>query len=136
METRAGSRVNLICEYPCKYYSYEKYWCRWNVTSCSMVPAQDQGLPGPGATCNKANRTLVLSFDPVTEEDEGWYWCGVKRDGVFGETMAVELVVSAGERPGTAVPALPSCEGGLSITARLQQLKTQALAPCSLPAAP
>ncbi|NXB10236.1 PIGR protein, partial [Cnemophilus loriae] len=96
VEAQAGSRVDLSCSYPCKYYSYEKYWCRWNYTNCPMVPAQDQGLPGPGATCNTSNRTVVLSFDPVTEEDEGWYWCGVKRNGVFGETLAVELRVTEG----------------------------------------
>ncbi|NXN83274.1 PIGR protein, partial [Bombycilla garrulus] len=96
VEAPVGSQVNLTCSYPCKYYSYEKYWCKWNYTGCAMLPARDQGLPGPGASCNKANKTVVLSFDPLTEEDEGWYWCGVKRNNVFGETMAVELRVSAG----------------------------------------
>ncbi|NWI48278.1 PIGR protein, partial [Picathartes gymnocephalus] len=96
VEARVGSRLDLTCSYPCQYYSYEKYWCKWNDTGCAMVPAQDQGLPGPGATCNTANKTLVLSFDRLREEDAGWYWCGVKRNGVFGETMAVELKVTAG----------------------------------------
>ncbi|NXI18300.1 PIGR protein, partial [Irena cyanogastra] len=96
VEAQAGSRVNLTCSYPCKYYSYEKYWCKWNYTGCDMLPAQHQGLPGPGATCDQSTRTVVLSFDPLTEEDQGWYWCGVKRNGVFGETIAVELLVSSG----------------------------------------
>ncbi|XP_058712101.1 polymeric immunoglobulin receptor-like [Poecile atricapillus] len=96
VEAQVGSRVDLTCSYPCKYYSYEKYWCKWNSTGCSMLPALDQGLPGPGATCNASTRTVVLSFDPLAEEDEGWYWCGVKRNGAFGETMAVELRVSTG----------------------------------------
>ncbi|NXY54171.1 PIGR protein, partial [Callaeas wilsoni] len=95
VEARAGSRVNLTCSYPCKYYSYEKYWCKWNYTGCHVLPAQDQGLPAPGATCDAAARTVVLSFDPLTKEDEGWYWCGVKRNGLFGETMAVKLQVAA-----------------------------------------
>ncbi|NWW33342.1 PIGR protein, partial [Panurus biarmicus] len=94
VEARVGSRVDLTCSYPCQYYSYEKYWCKWNYTGCSTL--QEQGLPGPAASCNASTRTAVLSFDPLTEEDEGWYWCGVKRNGAFGETMAVELRVSAG----------------------------------------
>ncbi|NXS25628.1 PIGR protein, partial [Pomatostomus ruficeps] len=94
VEARVGSQVDLLCSYPCQYYSYEKYWCRWNYTGCAMVPAQDQGLPG--VTCSKANRTVVLSLGAVTEDDDGWYWCGVKRNGVFGETMAVRLQVAAG----------------------------------------
>ncbi|NXJ31065.1 PIGR protein, partial [Dicrurus megarhynchus] len=96
VEARAGSRVDLTCSYPCKYYSYEKYWCKWNYTSCPVLPAQDQRLLGPSAACNTSARTVVLSFDPVTEEDEGWYWCGVKRNGLFGETMAVQLRVATG----------------------------------------
>ncbi|KFO63188.1 Polymeric immunoglobulin receptor, partial [Corvus brachyrhynchos] len=97
VEAPVGSRLGLTCSYPCKYYSYEKYWCKWNYTGCPVLPAQDQGLPGPSATCNTSNKTVVLSFDPVTEEDEGWYWCGVKRNGLFGEVMAVQLRVAAGE---------------------------------------
>lgn len=97
VEAQSGSRVDLTCSYPCQYYSYEKYWCRWNFTGCSMLPGQQQGVPGPAASCSTSNRTVVLSFDPLTEDDEGWYWCGVKRNGAFGETMAVQLVVSAGE---------------------------------------
>ncbi|NXO09231.1 PIGR protein, partial [Oriolus oriolus] len=96
VEAQVGSHVDLTCSYPCKYYSYEKYWCRWSETGCAVVPARDQSASGPGATCNTSNRTLVLSFDPVTEEDEGWYWCGVKRNGLLGETMAVQLRVAAG----------------------------------------
>ncbi|NXA69887.1 PIGR protein, partial [Mohoua ochrocephala] len=96
VEAQAGSRVNLTCSYPCKYYSYEKYWCKWNYTGCPVVTAQDPGSQGPSATCDTSTRTVVLSFDPVTEEDEGWYWCGVKRNGLLGETMAVQLRVAAG----------------------------------------
>ncbi|NWH92317.1 PIGR protein, partial [Aegithalos caudatus] len=96
VEAPAGSRVDLTCSYPCQYYSYEKYWCRWNSSGCPALPAPEQGLPGPAASCNASSRTVVLSFDPLSEEDEGWYWCGVKRDGAFGETMAVQLRVSAG----------------------------------------
>ncbi|NXH80696.1 PIGR protein, partial [Edolisoma coerulescens] len=96
VEARAGSRVDLSCSYPCKYYSYEKYWCKWNYTGCPVQPAQEQSPPGPGASCNTSARTAVLSLEPVTEEDEGWYWCGVRRGGLFGETMAVQLRVAAG----------------------------------------
>ncbi|XP_064255184.1 polymeric immunoglobulin receptor [Passer domesticus] len=96
VEAQAGSRVNLTCCYPCKYYSFEKYWCRWDNTGCAMLPAQQQGLPEPGDSCDRSSRTAVLSLGPLAAEDAGWYWCGVKRNGLFGETMAVELRVSAG----------------------------------------
>ncbi|NXF98914.1 PIGR protein, partial [Sakesphorus luctuosus] len=93
---QVGSRVDLTCFYPCSYNSYEKYWCRWNVSGCFMVPAAAQKPLGPEATCSSANRTVILSFAAVTEADDGWYWCGVKRNGAFGEVMAVKLTVTAG----------------------------------------
>ncbi|XP_066059845.1 polymeric immunoglobulin receptor-like [Chamaea fasciata] len=96
VEAQPGSRVDLTCSYPCQYYSYEKYWCKWNYTGCPVLPGQQQGVPGPAASCNASSRTVQLSFDPLTEDDEGWYWCGVKRNGAFGETMAVQLLVSSG----------------------------------------
>ncbi|NXR73979.1 PIGR protein, partial [Pycnonotus jocosus] len=96
VEAPAGSRVDLTCSYPCQYYSYEKYWCKWNTSGCPELPAQQPGLQGPGASCNASTRTVVLSFEPLTEEYEGWYWCGVKRNGAYGETIAVHLAVSAG----------------------------------------
>ncbi|KAM4885334.1 polymeric immunoglobulin receptor-like [Sylvia borin] len=97
VEALPGSRVDLSCSYPCQYYSYEKYWCKWNSTGCSMLPGQQQGVPGPAASCNTSARTMLLTFDPLTEDDEGWYWCGVKRNGAFGETMAVQLLLSSGD---------------------------------------
>ncbi|NXJ88649.1 PIGR protein, partial [Corythaixoides concolor] len=97
VEAQVGSRVDLACSYPCKYYSYQKYWCKWNSTSCTPMSASDQRQPGPDVTCDTDNKTVILSFDSVAKTDQGWYWCGVKRDGVFEETMAVYLWVTEGE---------------------------------------
>ncbi|NXI53409.1 PIGR protein, partial [Chloroceryle aenea] len=98
VEARVGSRVDLTCSYPCKYYSYEKYWCKWNNTGCETIPSSDQRQPGADVTCDTANRTVILSFESVSKADEGWYWCGVKRNGVYGETMAVHLMVTEEDR--------------------------------------
>lgn len=100
VEAQAGSRLDLTCSYPCKYYSYQKYWCKWGDASCTPMPAADQRQPGPDVTCDTDNKTVVLSFDSVAKTDQGWYWCGVKRDGLFGETMAVHLEVTEGEFQG------------------------------------
>ncbi|NXS60384.1 PIGR protein, partial [Brachypteracias leptosomus] len=97
VEAQVGSRVDLTCSYPCKYYSYEKYWCRWNNTGCTPVFASDQGHLGSDVTCDTANKTVTFSIKSATKEDEGWYWCGVKRQGRFGETMAVFLTVVEGK---------------------------------------
>ncbi|KFW94258.1 Polymeric immunoglobulin receptor, partial [Phalacrocorax carbo] len=93
VEAQVGSRVDLTCSYSCKYYSYQKYWCKWQGTTCTPMPASDQRQPGPDVTCVTDNKTVILSFDSVAKTDQGWYWCGVKRNGIFGETMAVYLQV-------------------------------------------
>ncbi|NXS74697.1 PIGR protein, partial [Pandion haliaetus] len=123
VEARVGSRVDLTCSYPCKYYSYQKYWCKWSSTSCTPMPASDQRQPGPEVTCDTDNKTVILSFDSVAKTDQGWYWCGVKRNGLFGETMAVHLWVTEGSKadhslellnmgnPNPAEPPSPA-EGG------------------------
>ncbi|XP_009325701.1 PREDICTED: polymeric immunoglobulin receptor [Pygoscelis adeliae] len=96
VDAQVGSRVDLTCSYPCKYYSYQKYWCKWSSTRFIPMPASDQKQPGPGVTCDTDNKTVILSFDSVAKTDQGWYWCGVKHNGLFGETMAVYLQVTEG----------------------------------------
>ncbi|KFQ10264.1 Polymeric immunoglobulin receptor, partial [Leptosomus discolor] len=94
VEAQVGSRVNLTCSYPCKYYSYQKYWCQWSNTGCQPMLASDRRQPEPNVACDTDDRTVILTFDPVEKTDQGWYWCGVKRSGLFGETMAVYLTVT------------------------------------------
>ncbi|NXI35391.1 PIGR protein, partial [Galbula dea] len=94
VEAQVGSRVDLTCFYSCKYYSYQKYWCKWNNTGCISLPSSDLKQPGPDVTCDTDNKTVILSFDPVAKTDQGWYWCGVKRNGQFGETVPVYLTVT------------------------------------------
>uniref|UniRef100_A0A8B9PNT4 Polymeric immunoglobulin receptor n=1 Tax=Apteryx owenii TaxID=8824 RepID=A0A8B9PNT4_APTOW len=100
VEANVGSQVHLTCSYPCKYYSYEKYWCKWNGASCTPLAASDQSHPELHIDCDKDNKTLILNFDPVALTDEGWYWCGVKHKDSYGETMAVHLRVAGGELQG------------------------------------
>uniref|UniRef100_A0A8B9N0M2 Ig-like domain-containing protein n=1 Tax=Accipiter nisus TaxID=211598 RepID=A0A8B9N0M2_9AVES len=112
VEAQVGSPVDLTCSYPCKYYSYQKYWCKWSGITCTPMPASDQKQPGPEVTCDTDNKTVILSFDSVTKSDQGWYWCGVKHNGLFGETMAVELRVTEGELQGRGRQGL-SCLSGV-----------------------
>ncbi|XP_065710528.1 polymeric immunoglobulin receptor-like [Patagioenas fasciata] len=106
VEAQVGSRLDLTCSYPCKYYSYQKYWCKWGDASCTPMPAADQRQSELDVTCDTDNKTVVLSFDSVAKTDQGWYWCGVKRDGLFGETMAVYLEVTEGTGAGRSLGLL------------------------------
>uniref|UniRef100_A0A8C9EZY2 Polymeric immunoglobulin receptor n=1 Tax=Pavo cristatus TaxID=9049 RepID=A0A8C9EZY2_PAVCR len=109
VQAEVGSRVDLTCSYSCKYYSYEKYWCKWSRDGCTPLTASDQSQPELDVSCDAANKTLILSLDSVTVEDQGWYWCGVRRNGHYGETMAVSLQVDGGEPQGTKLRGWSTC---------------------------
>ncbi|KGL81240.1 Polymeric immunoglobulin receptor, partial [Tinamus guttatus] len=94
VEASVGAPAQLACSYPCKYYSYEKYWCKWTRTGCTPVEASNQSHSELNVDCDKANKTVLQNFDHVALTDQGWYWCGVKRNGVYGETRATYLRVS------------------------------------------
>ncbi|XP_062450800.1 polymeric immunoglobulin receptor [Rhea pennata] len=97
VEANVGSQAHLACSYPCKYYSYEKHWCKWTSNGCTPLAASNQSHPQLKIDCDKDNKTLFLNFDPVALTDQGWYWCGVKHKGIYRETMAVYLRVLGGD---------------------------------------
>uniref|UniRef100_A0A7M4DVC0 Ig-like domain-containing protein n=1 Tax=Crocodylus porosus TaxID=8502 RepID=A0A7M4DVC0_CROPO len=92
-----GAPLTLTCSYPCKYYSFQKFWCKWNNTSCQPLISYEQNQTGRVVDCNQDNRTFSLKFDHVAQTDQGWYWCGVSRNGHYGETLAVNVQVRGGE---------------------------------------
>uniref|UniRef100_A0A8C3KRB6 Polymeric immunoglobulin receptor n=1 Tax=Calidris pygmaea TaxID=425635 RepID=A0A8C3KRB6_9CHAR len=119
VEVQEGSRVDLTCSYPCKYYSYQKYWCKWNNTGCTPMLASDQRQTGMDVGCDTDNKTVILSFDSVAKTDQGWYWCGVKHNGLYGETMAVYLTVTGGELQGKGGRDLVSPPGPIHMAPTL-----------------
>ncbi|NWW49036.1 PIGR protein, partial [Pedionomus torquatus] len=110
VEAQVGSRVDLTCSYPCKYYSYQKYWCKWDNTGCVPMPASDRRQTGKDVSCDTDNKTVILSFDSVAKTDQGWYWCGVKRNNLYGETMAVYLEVTGGSTADSGLDLLDIAE--------------------------
>ncbi|KAM8977207.1 polymeric immunoglobulin receptor-like [Pelodytes ibericus] len=91
----AGKPISIPCSYPCKYNSYEKYWCKWSNYGCDVVISQEENQNGLSVNCE--NRDLVLSIDAMDKTNEGWYWCGVKKSGRYAETLAVQLIVGEEE---------------------------------------
>ncbi|KAG6935518.1 polymeric immunoglobulin receptor [Chelydra serpentina] len=107
-----GTQVTIPCSYPCKYYSYQKYWCKWHNTGCQTLISSEQNQTGLVVNCDKEKRTLYLTFDQVIQTDQGWYWCGVSHSGHLGETMAVHLTVNGG----AGLPNAKSEDDGISNT--------------------
>lgn len=93
----AGSSLTISCSYPCKYFTYQKYWCKWKNTECKPLISSEQNQTGLVVSCDKDNGILSLNFDQVTSIDQGWYWCGVKHGQQYGETAALQLQVQGGE---------------------------------------
>uniref|UniRef100_A0A8C6XC79 Polymeric immunoglobulin receptor n=1 Tax=Naja naja TaxID=35670 RepID=A0A8C6XC79_NAJNA len=89
----AGSSLTISCSYPCKYFTYQKYWCKWKNTECKPLLSSEEKESGLGVSCDKDSRILSLNFDQVTPTDQGWYWCGVKHGQQYGETVALHLQV-------------------------------------------
>uniref|UniRef100_A0A803U1Q9 Ig-like domain-containing protein n=1 Tax=Anolis carolinensis TaxID=28377 RepID=A0A803U1Q9_ANOCA len=93
----AGSPLTITCTYPCKYADYEKYWCKWKNTGCEPLIASEESQAGLVVSCDKGSRILSLNFDQTSLSDQGWYWCGVRKGGHYGETYATYLQVQGGE---------------------------------------
>ncbi|KAM5201875.1 polymeric immunoglobulin receptor isoform 2-T2 [Hipposideros larvatus] len=88
-----GETLKLPCHFPCKFFSNEKYWCKWGDKGCKALPSQDEAPGQDSVSCDQNNQLISLTLNAVTEEDEGWYWCGVKHGLQFGETVAVHVEV-------------------------------------------
>uniref|UniRef100_A0A5F8G5E2 Polymeric immunoglobulin receptor n=1 Tax=Monodelphis domestica TaxID=13616 RepID=A0A5F8G5E2_MONDO len=88
-----GQTLNISCHFPCKFYSYEKYWCRWSNHGCETLSTQDGGNSMAFVDCNQNSKIVSLTLSSVRREHEGWYWCGVKQGQRYGQTTAVYLSV-------------------------------------------
>lgn len=120
---QVGETFKLSCHFPCKYYSFQKYWCKWSKKGCKTLPSQDEGPSQAFVNCDQKSQIISMTLNPVSKADEGWYWCGVKDGPRYGETVAVYLSVeervkgkslrsrsmSPGvTREGSCLPARPS----------------------------
>ncbi|KAM4861969.1 polymeric immunoglobulin receptor [Thomomys bottae] len=101
-----GESVKVFCHFPCKFYSYEKYWCKWSNRGCQPLPSQDEGPSDAFVQCDQNSRLISMTLNPVSKKDEGWYWCGVKQGQNYGDTAAVYVAVeetAQGSRDATQV---------------------------------
>ncbi|XP_017651135.1 polymeric immunoglobulin receptor [Nannospalax galili] len=88
-----GETLKLSCHYPCKFYSYEKFWCKWSNKGCSFLPSHEEGPSQASVSCDQSSRLVSLTLNSVSKTDEGWYWCGVKEGQYYGDTAAVYVAV-------------------------------------------
>ncbi|XP_069094696.1 polymeric immunoglobulin receptor-like isoform X1 [Pleurodeles waltl] len=99
-----GNPVRIPCQYPCKYNTYQIYWCKWNSGGCDPMTCTEEHQSGLSISCDKDTREFLLSINSASQHDEGWYWCGVRKDGRYGETVRVHLKVSEEAIPNETPP--------------------------------
>ncbi|XP_051755251.1 CMRF35-like molecule 8 [Ctenopharyngodon idella] len=78
-----GERVEIRCSYESRYESNSKYFCKGecmtgnkNIMVKSGSPAKDERF---SLTDNTTNRVFTVTITDLRTEDEGQYWCAVKR---------------------------------------------------------
>lgn len=101
-----GETLTLSCHYPCKYYSHEKYWCKWSNKGCHILPSHNEAARQSSVSCDQDNQVISMTLNPVSKNDEGWYWCGVRKGQDYGETTAIYVAVE--ERTGGKSPRVVS----------------------------
>ncbi|KAM3935392.1 polymeric immunoglobulin receptor-like [Leptodactylus fuscus] len=89
IHVKTGETAKITCTYPCRFNSHEKYWCQWNNHNCQNVPFSSDD--DESVSCQP--QKLTLSIPSVSQKHNGWYWCGVKKNGLHEDTVAVQLVV-------------------------------------------
>ncbi|XP_051771175.1 CMRF35-like molecule 5 [Ctenopharyngodon idella] len=78
-----GERVEIRCSYESGYESNSKYFCKGecfigfkNIMVKSGSPAKDERF---SLTDDTTNRVFTVTITDLRTEDEGQYWCAVKR---------------------------------------------------------
>lgn len=105
-----GENIKIPCHVPCKFYSYDKYWCKWTNKGCRTFPSQDEGPSQAFTECTQKSQLINLVLNSVTKKDEGWYWCGVKNSLRYGDSVAVYVTVNKVSQDVSQVNADPQEE--------------------------
>uniref|UniRef100_P81265-2 Isoform Short of Polymeric immunoglobulin receptor n=1 Tax=Bos taurus TaxID=9913 RepID=P81265-2 len=122
-----GEPLKLSCHFPCKFYSFEKYWCKWSNRGCSALPTQNDGPSQAFVSCDQNSQVVSLNLDTVTKEDEGWYWCGVKEGPRYGETAAVYVAVESRVKGSQGAKQVKAAPAGAAIQSRAGEIQNKAL---------
>ncbi|XP_047561367.1 polymeric immunoglobulin receptor [Lutra lutra] len=124
---RLGETFKLSCHFPCKYYSFEKYWCKWSDRGCKTLPSQDEGPSQAFVNCDQKSQIISMTLNPVSKADEGWYWCGVKDGPRYGETMAVYLSVEERVKGSQDISQVDSAPGEEVVESSVREVESKVI---------
>ncbi|XP_056332468.1 LOW QUALITY PROTEIN: CMRF35-like molecule 8 [Danio aesculapii] len=90
---RRGEKLDIRCSYESRYEANSKYFCKgecnfWNknIIVESGSPAKDKRF---SLTDDTINRVFTITITDLRTEDEGTYWCAVRRSltDVYSEIL-------------------------------------------------
>ncbi|KTF93301.1 hypothetical protein cypCar_00044079 [Cyprinus carpio] len=91
-----GERLDIRCPYKSGYESNPKYFCKGkcnygykNIVVKSGSPAKDERF---SLTDDKRSRVFIVSITDLRTEDEGQYWCVVKKT-LFTTDVYTEILL-------------------------------------------
>ncbi|XP_044123462.1 polymeric immunoglobulin receptor [Neovison vison] len=124
---QVGETFKLSCHFPCKYYSFQKYWCKWSKKGCKTLPSQDEGPSQAFVNCDQKSQIISMTLNPVSKADEGWYWCGVKDGPRYGETVAVYLSVEERVKESQDISQVDSAPGEEVVESSVREVESKVI---------
>ncbi|KAF4117804.1 polymeric immunoglobulin receptor [Onychostoma macrolepis] len=117
-----GESVTVPCHYNPQYISHVKYWCQGRMrefcTSLARTDDPDSAPNGKGRVTiadDPTQHVFTVSMRNLTEEDSGWYWCGVELGGMWVSDSTASLYISVIHGM-SAVSSMLSADEGSSVT--------------------
>ncbi|XP_078098063.1 polymeric immunoglobulin receptor-like [Mustelus asterias] len=100
-----GGTVQFKCRFDTSYHDYQKYWCRgFYRRSCTvLVQTQNHEMKSHDGRikiqANNAKGELIVDMERITQNDKGWYWCGIERPHILDLLSSTELKVNQAPKP-------------------------------------
>uniref|UniRef100_A0A8C1YIL6 Polymeric immunoglobulin receptor n=1 Tax=Cyprinus carpio TaxID=7962 RepID=A0A8C1YIL6_CYPCA len=117
-----GQSVTVPCHYNPQYISHVKYWCQGRMREfCTSLARTDEPESAPNwkgrvtIADDPTQHVFTVSMRELTEEDSGWYRCGVELGGMWVSDSTASLYISVIQGM-SVVSSLLSADEGSSVT--------------------
>uniref|UniRef100_A0A8C2HXN6 Polymeric immunoglobulin receptor n=1 Tax=Cyprinus carpio TaxID=7962 RepID=A0A8C2HXN6_CYPCA len=109
-------------DYNPQYISHVKYWCQGRMREfCTSLARTDEPESAPNSkgrvtiADDPTQHVFTVSMRELTEEDSGWYRCGVELGGMWVSDSTASLYISVIQGM-SVVSSLLSADEGSSVT--------------------
>ncbi|XP_034093748.1 uncharacterized protein LOC117560805 [Gymnodraco acuticeps] len=99
VSVRAEGSITIPCLYESQYINNVKYLCKgylWNFCSDKVNTNKPSSSGKFSISDDKKQRVFTVTINDLTEEDTGYYWCGVEINGGYDSGTDFHLSVTGG----------------------------------------